>query len=453
MQWSKVGDTFFQVSTPRANGRFLVQTLPFRVFRLPATTTDSDINEWVRSQPQVPEITFDNFFALDVLATTECNFRCTYCYALASGVEGFYGLEPKRMDSIVARRTADLGIRRLREEINRGHGQNARFDLFVTGGEPMLNFDNVVTLLDRVREGVESVSSHYGIPVAYSPEIATNASLITEEMANILKHFQVQVAVTVDGSSHNERRPFRDGSASLDRVLEGIHYLVSSGNKVKLQSVVPLGNSGYLEDLFTFYQERGLLKEIRRVHVIPQAAPILDRYFNQDKSVLGFDDDIYERYSRTILRLSKDLNLDIKNYQGRLSRSINMGGLAHRCPVGCWKLAVTPVGALYPCHQLINIPEFYMGNVNMLNDEMNAAAEEVTRTLRARTVFRVEPCNDCIFQTICIPFVDCPARCFLEAGNLYRVPEHYCRVHRPYMEELLEEFIVQSDQRQVEGTA
>lgn len=66
----------------------------------------------------------------------------------------------------------------------------------------------------------------------------------------------------------------------------------------------------------------------------------------------------------------------------------------------------------------------------------------VKKLFEKRMVFKVSPCNDCIFQTICIPFVDCPARCFIETGSLFQVPDYYCKVHKPYMEKLLEKFLL-----------
>jgi uncharacterized protein len=443
MKWVKVGDRYFFLRTEKSQSKFLIQTLPFRVFALPNEVSDEEVKEWVELQTMSAELeekSFEGFYALDVVITTKCNFRCIYCYALSSKAQGFYGLKPQDMDTGIVEESLLLIMEYFEQEIVKSNGKDARFDLFITGGEPLLNYNTMVFLLEKVEEYIERLSTQYSIAIEYSPELATNASLVTDQIARRLKEYNVQVVVTVDGPMHNERRPFADGRGSLSQVLGGIERLIRAGNKLKLQAVVPLGDTNYLDLLFSFYEKHGLLDEIKRVHVIPQAASILDRYYSLPSRLSGFSEQAYDLYANELIRLSEKFNLDVKNYQGRLFRSINVGGLAHRCPAGRWKIAVTPSGDLYPCHQLINIPEFHAGNVRDSN--VKQKVEKIAQIFQSRSVFKVRPCENCIFQTICIPFVDCPARCFLETGDLFEVPQHYCRVHRPYMEKLLEDFII-----------
>lgn len=448
--WKKITSGYFLLNLKGEPKDILLQTLPFKLYVFPKNIKRTRILKFInqqKKQAKSKNYSFKNYFALDLVITTICNLRCTYCCALSKNTDFFYGLAPRHMSIKTAKKVISFVLSLFEQElIKEKNGNVARFDLFITGGEPLLNFRTVKFFLEQFDQKIKALSLEHKKQIKFDAEIATNGTLITQEIANIFKRFNVQVAITIDGPKHNKRRVFKDGRSSLPFVLKGIRLLIKNNNEIKLQAVVPINDISSIKGIFNFYQKKRLLEKIKRIHIVPEARPILDAY-SAGKKERRFTISNYKTYAQTLIELAEKFSLDIKNYQGRLYRSIKIGGLPYRCAAGQWKISVTPNGDIYPCHQLTNIKEFYMGNVFMSCKQLENKFLSIKDLFRKRTVFKVAPCKNCVFQTTCIPFVDCPARCFLESGNLFKVPDHYCKVHRPYMKKLLEKFLLSKIQK------
>jgi uncharacterized protein len=430
MNWKHLAKNYFLVHNNSNN--FLIRTLPFSIYKLDKKIDENDLLNNIKKK-RIPLKTFTNSFSLDLIIATSCNFRCKYCYALSEGTNGFYGLPEQFMSEKNAKKSIDISINKLINIISKSKKKDGMFDLFITGGEPLLNYEVVVSSILYLDKKIELLKKK-GINITRSIEIATNGSLMTPEIMNFLKKTNVQIAITLDGIMHDSRRPMKNGKPTSKIIINNIDKLIKNDNIIKLQSIIPLGNKEYLNALFLYYKKLGYLEKIKRIHVIPESRPIHKTYIS-DEIYFPNEKDL-TNYSNELMRLSKKYNLDIKNYHGRLIRSINIGGFAHRCPIALFKYAIAPNGNVYPCNQLMNIEKYKMGNISDGIMDIN-----IINVFKKRVVFKVEPCSKCLFQTICIPFVDCPARCIIENKNLYKVPLHYCKVHLPYMENVFSYFL------------
>lgn len=443
MKWKKINEKKFLISIPKTQNNFIVNTLPFQIFSVSKNITKINI-ETTKCLKNNKEGIFKNYFALDLIVTTHCNLQCSYCCARTSEKQELYGLATRHMDKKTAEKIIILVCELFKRELDKDPGNKfARFDLFITGGEPLLNFFTLEFIFKEFTDIFEKISKETGKKILFSPEIATNATLINDKIAQILKKYDVQCAITIDGPWHKKTRTYKNGKDSLLETLKGLETLYKYSNKVKVQTVSPIGNDSYITKVFEYYKKIKIFDITKRIHVIPQSAPLLALYEDRNKKIMSKKEKInIAKHARILIRISKEFGLDLKNYQERLFRSILAGGFKYRCPAGQWKISVTPDGNIYPCHQFTNIKEFCMGNINQDNKNLFKNLETVKNKFYKRTVFKVKPCKDCLFQTICIPFVDCPARCFLESKDFYKVPQHYCKIHRPYMEKLLENYIL-----------
>lgn len=442
IKWEKIQDRKFLVSSSKVRNKFLVSSLPFSVFLIKPNLSRTEILNFSRKIRSDSQQGYKSYFAVDIVLTTMCNFRCIYCCALAKNSERFYDMEAMRMTIPTAKKMIDFTLELFETELRKDpNSKTGSFDVFVTGGEPLLNFKVLQLIVEKYSQKIKILEVKYKKQIFLNIEVATNGSLINEEVSKFFKEYDIQSAITIDGPEHDKRRVFKGGKGSLKSVLVGLQLLLKHKNKIKLQSVISTDNSDYIKKTLEFYQSLGLLKQIKRIHFIPQARSIRDRYCRlTSKPMINLESQ--KKFSRTLLKFSRLYHLDIKNYQGRLTRSIQIGGLPYRCPAGQWKIAVAPDGSIFPCHQLTNIKEFYMGNVIDGKKSLENSVGKIRKIFQKRTVFKTNPCKNCLFQTICIPFVDCPARSFIENRNLYQVDETYCRIHQPYMESVLEDFLV-----------
>jgi len=106
----------------------------------------------------------------------------------------------------------------------------------------------------------------------------------------------------------------------------------------------------------------------------------------------------------------------------------------YHCPAGIAKISVAPDGTIWPCHQLINFDDFYMGTLESPN------IEPVRDMFLSRTFFKIDRCQKCLFQSICPPLVDCPARSYIEEKDFYKTPQ-YCDMYIDYISNIFQELI------------
>jgi len=142
---------------------------------------------------------------LILLASEDCNFRCTYCY------EDFNRgtMEPwvrQAVKKLVAQRAPTL----------------RRLQVRWFGGEPLYGFPAIEELAPYFADLAER---H---PLRYGASMTTNGYLLTPEVAGKLLRWGVKAyQITLDGpaETHDRSRPRRDGGGSFDVILDNLRAL------------------------------------------------------------------------------------------------------------------------------------------------------------------------------------------------------------------------------------
>lgn len=151
---------------------------------------------------------------LILLASEDCNFRCTYCY------EKF------------ARGTMQPWVRQGIKNLVRSRLPGLR-GLTVSwfGGEPLYGLSAIEDLGPFFREITEEHS------VGFAGSMTTNGFLLTEDVAeNLLAWGVGKFQITLDGppESHNRSRPARDGSATFETILANLRAMKSRADSFQI---------------------------------------------------------------------------------------------------------------------------------------------------------------------------------------------------------------------------
>ena len=137
------------------------------------------------------------FMTLTMILTTDCNLNCSYC---------FCGKKYKKyMDIRAAKKYIDFF-----KQFSIG---NPSICLF--GGEPLLNLNIIEEICDYIKY---IFNEHVVI------SITTNGTLINNEVMEIVRKYNIQVQVSIDGYSdtHNLSRKFYNGKGSWDLIINNI---------------------------------------------------------------------------------------------------------------------------------------------------------------------------------------------------------------------------------------
>jgi sulfatase maturation enzyme AslB (radical SAM superfamily) len=177
-------------------------------------------------------------YQISVIFTDECNMRCTYC--------------------TTAKRPSDLDSARLQKIVTLlERTAPAPLDLNFHGGEPLLNWDRVVELTERIQAG--------GDQRRVSLNLCTNATRLTPERARFLAENDFNVRVSIDGraASHVRWRKGRsrgdDPEALYTATLEGLRHLSRAGARLAANMVVTPATVDELLSNAVFLIKQGLV--------------------------------------------------------------------------------------------------------------------------------------------------------------------------------------------------
>jgi len=211
----------------------IVKYLAERGFLIPRGT-----NEFRQIQLGFGQMHYrQDLLELILLASEDCNFRCTYCYEdFARGT-----MQPSVRDS----------VKRLIEK-RAPHLRYLTIGWF--GGEPLYGFKAIEDLAPFFVE----IADRYSLK--YFSHITTNAYLLTPDVAEKLLAWRViNYQITLDGPAehHDRKRPARDGSGTFNTIISNLRSLKQREEnfKVRIRVNYDRENYPYLEELLSLLEK------------------------------------------------------------------------------------------------------------------------------------------------------------------------------------------------------
>lgn len=289
-------------------------------------------------------------FAL--MVTRECNLSCSYCYLcdteppetsatelLSSSEESCHsvssGVSSCRGD--LTKKTADEFVEYLHKVVACNEVQHLKV-LFV-GGEPMLRFDLIEDLIDRIRAVVGGGCQSLGF------SISTNGTLLSDRQLRFLAQNEVSLQISIDGSIelHDSNRLFRGSSrGSYSIVRRNLERALSALRHVEARATVPLEQCDFLKIC-----ESLLETGVKRLLV--EVASTNQRRF-EPNSFAPLAESLWKWTQRYVRVLESEMIID-RGFIGMIRQVVQPSVILRSCGAGLAKIAIDPDGRLWPCEQ------------------------------------------------------------------------------------------------------
>lgn len=287
--------------------------------------------------------------------------------------------------------------------------------LVLTGGEPLYRPDFFE---------IASYASGKGLRVA----MATNATLITDEIAARIKEVGIQrVSVSIDGSCARTHDTFRGLPGSFERALQGIEHLKAHGLEFQFNTTVARHNVAEIEDTLKLALERGA----KALHIF-MLVPVGCGVQIADSQMLPAEE--YERVLNWFYDMSRKVNIELKAtcapHYFRVMRqrakaegiqitpqTHGMAAMTKGCLAGSGVCFVSHLGQVQPCGYL----PVAAGNVRQQPLSEIWKGSPVFEKLRQPDLLGGK-CGVCEYRNVC---EGCRARAFAETGD-YMAEEPYC---------------------------
>ena len=311
-----------------------------------------------------------------------CNLACRYCYCGACRDElPDKGLMPeatalRAVDHLFAAADPKVGVR-----------------ITFFGGEPLLNKAVIKRVVARCNELAAARRQKAG----YS--ITTNATLMDDEMADLIIENNFGLMVSLDGPQplHDGQCPTRSGGGSFALASTGIRKLLSRGARVTARCTMAHPAPDALE-LIRFFSALGVSRVVLGPVFNPTFPSVCDFTEDDDRA---FRQCVGEKVIPWMAAERADGRTPINDpfeeigeFQGEDQHPEKVPAL--RCGACHGAMAVAPDGTLYPCHRFVGMEKWALGR---LEDGPDASrCKTFWRAYRASTK---EACADCWAYRVC----------------------------------------------------
>jgi radical SAM protein with 4Fe4S-binding SPASM domain len=365
-----------------------------------------------------------------LVLTHKCNLRCRYC---------FVEKKPEIMSYQVALDAVKFLIANAEED-----GSTPSINFF--GGEPMLEWDNIIVPLTNY------IRQEYGKP--FSIGITSNGTLLTQERLDFMKKNNFGFLLSCDGGKETQdyNRPYASGKGSFEEVSKWFRSLLDwiPGMTFRMTSIPATCNN--LMNNILFASETGFIN----CFTIPNIFEKWDTDAREQmkKQLELYSDyyiDCYRRFTRPIVLnpLEECFGEIIRINRATAKRNYRTDSKCSamgKCGLGANRYgAIHPNGDIYGCQEMTSNDEssqiFKIGNIYSGVDDSKRFA--LINLFDSKSIHMKE-CSDCLYNNICDG--DCVANNYLLNGDVNKVSEIMCWWKRLLLENAIKIMTVLGDE-------
>jgi radical SAM protein with 4Fe4S-binding SPASM domain len=341
--------------------------------------------------------------SFDMEITARCNNNCRHCYINLTAADQ-------------AAKKREITFEEIKKIADEAVSMGAIWCL-LTGGEPLLRDDFPDIYLYLKKKGL-------------LVSVFTNATLVGEEHVELFKKYPPRdVEVSVYGVSKDTYESVTRTKGSYNAFMRGLNLLQDEGVKVRLKGMALRSNVRELPDIALFCRQRS--KDYFRFDPFLHLRYDGDRLRNEEimserlspQEIVAIERGDHERFQALEKGCDKLIVHDFENLTCR--------HLFH-CGAGLGSFAVSYDGLFHPCSSLYHPECVYDLRNGTLAKVWNDLIPKVRAMESSRQEF-LESCHVCPLINLCMW---CPARAYLEAGEMDAHVEYFCNVAKAREEAL-----------------
>lgn len=263
-----------------------------------------------------------------IFLTNKCNMNCKYCYETNK--------QNKSMSYEVLDKTIDFIINHYTNMI----GYNERLSIVTHGGEPLLEFEKLKYLVNKINRSIENVEYI----------ITTNATLLNDENVEFLITNFSQISVSIDGTkvAHDLNRVYVNGDGTYEHIIENVKKILAKRHDIKARLTINSKNVYYL------YEG---VKELIGIG-FNDIVPVPDQFDN------GWtEDSMAVLYSNGEKMISFIKNNNLTTNVGLINDAL-VKCRNSQCDGGTTTFSIDCDGTIYPCVVSVGAKEFVIGNLS-----------------------------------------------------------------------------------------
>jgi len=344
---------------------------------------------------------------LCLMLTDACNLKCRYCF-----VEHRFPASHKfsMMSLETAKKGIDLFSSVLPESIKSGLEQPT---INFYGGEATMNLETLSFSLDYINR----LKERNKLPSNLLVSLNTNATLISEDIAVLLKKSGVSASISIDGPKdiHDSARLDTAGKGSYDDAIRGLAILKKAGVPVGISCAVDLHNLSSLEDIARWYNQK-LSVKIFGFNILLEGGI---KY--PDFDYADYAEKVGDKLTR-IFQICRGIGVR-EERTARLASAFAHGQIHYYdCGACGQQIVVDPTGMIGVCHSYTDTKErkYFVP----FSDDVDPLSHPNWQEWRMRSPLNMEECLDCVALSLCGG--GCPYNADSRHGSIWAIDKEYC---------------------------
>ncbi|WP_305113401.1 radical SAM/SPASM domain-containing protein [Thomasclavelia cocleata] len=301
---------------------------------------------------------------LTIAPTLDCNFRCIYCFQ-----------KKVHKNEYMTKKVQSSIIHFVKSKIK----QIKELNIIWYGGEPLLALSVIKPLSQKLIKLCKDNN------VVYSSSMITNGYLLTRDILKIINDLKIEfLQITIDGNpnEHNRKRPLKNGGHTFETILENLYNGYDLLPSVSLRINIDKNN----------IEEGKLVKEyLVKYNLLKKVKPYLGCIRNDNNCYSENECLSEEEFAK--LELEFSINVDPQKIV-----KYPTSKFSYCCADNICSLVIAPDGTLYKCWSEIGINSKNVGNITLLDNNINTVLLEYVMF----DPTKISPCKDCDILPICM---------------------------------------------------
>jgi uncharacterized protein len=293
-------------------------------------------------------------------------------------------------------------------------GNNKHLNITFFGGEPLLNYDVILEVLDYT-EKLEK-----GNDIKFNFNLTTNGILLDRGKYERIKD-RIGIMISLDGTKelHDTNRKTKDGRPTWDRIMKNLSELKEYVDRISVRVTISREDA----DLISIYNTLANIgfKYIFMTDMVPNSS---NRKSVEDFNVSQLKRSYEKLYGYLIDNYKPETGIYLTNFTNLMTNLFYETRNYFCCTTGISGYYVTPSGDLYPCGRLIDESrKFMFGNVN--TGEVNLS---ITSLLKTNHILNKIKCNRCWAKYTCGG--QCYGDIYESNGTIFETNKNFCSIQK-----------------------
>ncbi|WHH59486.1 FibroRumin system radical SAM peptide maturase [Petroclostridium sp. X23] len=311
-----------------------------------------------------------------------CNLACSYCFIENSMDEN--AIRQKIMTKETVKQGLDFFTKQILLDMDSFEDEKA---IIIYGGEPLTNFEVVQYLLDMIDE----YKADKRLPERTTVSMITNGTLLSKEIAQILKERNVSVSISLDGATavENSCRKYRNGDEAYRDIIKGVENATEAEIDCSLSVTLTEETIKDLSQIETMVDEYNIKSLGFNIIMTDETFSVSEEYNEEASEFILNAFEVFRKkgiYEDRIMRKAKAF-VDAKIY------------LYDCAAVGGNQIIIAPNGQVGICHGYLYNRDYFPTTIDNL--EFDPVKDDVYLEWSRRTPVNMDECVDCSALGIC----------------------------------------------------